>query len=162
MRFKNGGLGSIVLSNSQKPGIHGKVHIHGSNGASVGVQTDGGAMFIAGMSNVLERSSTAGLRLAVAGLQPCHSSSRARRNSGLTDLQIARDECHARFSGVSPFDALNQEVGCFETKFLGIGCDGRDRGRDETIVSHIVKDTQGKIIGHTQASRLDFSKHALC
>jgi len=54
MRFKNGGLGSIVLSNSQKPGIHGKVHVHGSDGASVGVQTDGGAMFIAGMSNVLE------------------------------------------------------------------------------------------------------------
>lgn len=54
MRFKNGGLGSIVVSNSQKPGIYGKVHVHGENGASVGVQTDGGAMFIAGMSDVLE------------------------------------------------------------------------------------------------------------
>lgn len=54
MRFKNGGLGSIVVSNSQKPGIHGKVQVHGSNGASVGVQTDGGAMFIAGMTSVLE------------------------------------------------------------------------------------------------------------
>ncbi len=54
LRFKNGGLGSIVVSNSQKPGIYGKVHVHGSNGASVGVQTDGGAMFIAGMSSVLE------------------------------------------------------------------------------------------------------------
>ena len=54
LRFKNGGLGSLVLSNSQKPGIHGKVHVHGANGASVGVQTDGGAMFIAGMSSVLE------------------------------------------------------------------------------------------------------------
>jgi predicted dehydrogenase len=53
-RFKNGGLGSIVVSNSQKPGIYGKVHVHGKNGASVGVQTDGGAMFIAGMSTVLE------------------------------------------------------------------------------------------------------------
>jgi predicted dehydrogenase len=42
------------VSNSQKPGIHGKVHIHGQNGASVGVQTDGGAMFIAGRSGVLE------------------------------------------------------------------------------------------------------------
>jgi len=30
------------------------VHIHGSNGASVGVQTDGGAMFIAGMTSILE------------------------------------------------------------------------------------------------------------
>jgi len=54
LRFKNGALGSIVVSNSQKPGIYGKVHVHGKNGASVGVQTDGGAMFIAGMSEILE------------------------------------------------------------------------------------------------------------
>ena len=54
LRFKNGGLGSIVVSNSQKPGIYGKVHVHGENGASLGVQTDGGAMFIAGMSAILE------------------------------------------------------------------------------------------------------------
>ena len=54
LRFKNGGLGSILVSNSQKPGIYGKVHVHGENGSSVGVQTDGGAMFIAGVSEVLE------------------------------------------------------------------------------------------------------------
>ncbi len=54
LRFSNGGVGNIVVSNSQKPGIFGKVHIHGSNGASLGVQTDGGAMFIAGMSGILE------------------------------------------------------------------------------------------------------------
>lgn len=54
VRFKNGGIGNILVSNSQKPGIHGKVHIHGENGASVGIQTDGGAMFIAGSSGVLE------------------------------------------------------------------------------------------------------------
>ncbi len=54
LKFKNGGIANIVVSNSQKPGIYGKVHIHGSNGASVGVQTDGGAMFIAGMSGILE------------------------------------------------------------------------------------------------------------
>lgn len=54
LRFKRGGVGSIVVSNSQKPGIYGKVHIHGSNGASVGVQTEGGAMFIAGVSAILE------------------------------------------------------------------------------------------------------------
>jgi predicted dehydrogenase len=54
IRFKSGALGNIVVSNSQKPGIYGKVHVHGQNGASVGVQTDGGAMFIAGMSAVLE------------------------------------------------------------------------------------------------------------
>jgi predicted dehydrogenase len=47
-------VGNILLSNSQKPGIYGKIHIHGSNGASVGSQTEGGAMFIAGQSSVLE------------------------------------------------------------------------------------------------------------
>jgi len=54
LRFKNGALGSILASNSQKPGLYGKVHVHGQNGASVGVQTDGGAMFVAGMSEILE------------------------------------------------------------------------------------------------------------
>ncbi|GAB3748564.1 Gfo/Idh/MocA family protein [Spirosoma pomorum] len=54
VKFKNGGLGNIVVSNSQKPGIFGKVHVHGQNGASVGVQTDGGAMFIAGRSSIAE------------------------------------------------------------------------------------------------------------
>lgn len=51
IRFRNGGLGSIVASVSQKPGIYTKVHIHGSNGASVGVETDHGATFVAGMSS---------------------------------------------------------------------------------------------------------------
>lgn len=54
LRFKNGGLGNILVSNAQKPGIYGKVHVHGENGASVGVQTEGGAMFIAGMSDIQE------------------------------------------------------------------------------------------------------------
>ena len=30
------------------------MHVHGKNGASAGVQTDGGAMFIAGMTGVAE------------------------------------------------------------------------------------------------------------
>ncbi len=54
IRFKNGGLGNLVLSNGQKPGLFGKVHIHGQNGASVGVQTDGGSMFIAGRTTISE------------------------------------------------------------------------------------------------------------
>jgi UDP-N-acetyl-2-amino-2-deoxyglucuronate dehydrogenase len=54
VRFKNGGLGNIVLSNSQNPGLYGRVHIFGDNGASVGNQTDGGSMFIAGMTTVQE------------------------------------------------------------------------------------------------------------
>jgi UDP-N-acetyl-2-amino-2-deoxyglucuronate dehydrogenase len=54
IRFRTGGLGSIVTSLAQKPGIFTKVHVHGSNGASVGVETDRGATFIAGVSGVTE------------------------------------------------------------------------------------------------------------
>ncbi|HZL11760.1 MAG TPA: Gfo/Idh/MocA family oxidoreductase [Prolixibacteraceae bacterium] len=54
IRFKNGALGNILVSNSQKPGIYGKVHIHGSNGATVGSQPEGGAMFIAGKTTITE------------------------------------------------------------------------------------------------------------
>jgi len=54
LKFKNGAVANVIVSNSQKPGIFGKVHVHGENGASVGVQTDGGAMFVAGMSSILE------------------------------------------------------------------------------------------------------------
>jgi predicted dehydrogenase len=54
LRFRGGGLGSIVTSLSQKPGLYTKVHIHGSSGASVGVETDRGATFVAGMSEISE------------------------------------------------------------------------------------------------------------
>ena len=54
LRFRGGGLGSVTVSVSQNPGIYTKIHIHGSNGASVGAQTDSGATFIAGMSGVSE------------------------------------------------------------------------------------------------------------
>ena len=54
LRFARGGLGSIVTSLSQNPGIHTKVHIHGSLGGSVGVETDRGATFIAGMTEIAE------------------------------------------------------------------------------------------------------------
>lgn len=54
IKFKNGGVGNIVVSNSQSPALFGKVHIFGENGAGVGVQTDGGAMFVAGMSSITE------------------------------------------------------------------------------------------------------------
>src|SRR6202011_2716782 len=39
---------------SQRPGIYTKVHVHGANGASVGVETDRGATFVAGMSAIAE------------------------------------------------------------------------------------------------------------
>lgn len=54
IKFKNGALGNIIVSNSQNPGLYGKVHVFGSNGASIGVQTDGGSMFIAGMTSIAE------------------------------------------------------------------------------------------------------------
>lgn len=54
VRFRNGGLGNIMVSNSQNPGINARVSVHGSNGASVGVQTDGGAMFIPGMTKIAD------------------------------------------------------------------------------------------------------------
>jgi UDP-N-acetyl-2-amino-2-deoxyglucuronate dehydrogenase len=54
LRFRSGALGNILVSNSQNPALFGKVWVHGSNGATVGVQTDGGAMFVAGMSKVTE------------------------------------------------------------------------------------------------------------
>jgi UDP-N-acetyl-2-amino-2-deoxyglucuronate dehydrogenase len=54
LKFTNGALGNIIVSNSQNPALYGKVAIYGKNGATVGVQTDGGAMFIAGMSSITE------------------------------------------------------------------------------------------------------------
>jgi predicted dehydrogenase len=54
VRFKNGALGNIVVSNSQNPAINARVSVHGANGASVGVQTDGGAMFVPGLVNITE------------------------------------------------------------------------------------------------------------
>ncbi len=50
IRFKGGGLGSVVTSLSQRPGLYTKVHVHGATGASVGVETDRGATFVAGMT----------------------------------------------------------------------------------------------------------------
>jgi predicted dehydrogenase len=54
VRFRNGGLGSIVASVSQKPGLYSKLHFHGTSGASVGVETDRGSTFIAGVSKIAE------------------------------------------------------------------------------------------------------------
>jgi predicted dehydrogenase len=54
LRFRGGGLGAIITSVAQKPGIYTKVHIHGTSGASVGVETDRGATFIAGVSAIAE------------------------------------------------------------------------------------------------------------
>jgi len=54
LRFRGGGLGAIVTSVAQKPGLYTKVHVHGTTGASVGVETDRGATFIAGVTAIAE------------------------------------------------------------------------------------------------------------
>ncbi|MBX6311913.1 MAG: Gfo/Idh/MocA family oxidoreductase [Isosphaeraceae bacterium] len=54
VRFRGGGLGSIVVSLSQRPGLFSKIHVHGTSGASIGVETDRGATFVAGMSAITE------------------------------------------------------------------------------------------------------------
>jgi predicted dehydrogenase len=54
VRFRSGALGTILVSNSQKPGFYGKIHVHGENGASVGVQTDGGSPFVSGVTESVE------------------------------------------------------------------------------------------------------------
>jgi UDP-N-acetyl-2-amino-2-deoxyglucuronate dehydrogenase len=50
VRFQNGGMGAIVLSNSQRPGLFGKIHVHGSSGSTVGAETDSGSPFISGVT----------------------------------------------------------------------------------------------------------------
>jgi UDP-N-acetyl-2-amino-2-deoxyglucuronate dehydrogenase len=50
IRFASGALASFVASNSQRPGLYARVHVHGRNGASVGVETDAGSSFVAGVS----------------------------------------------------------------------------------------------------------------
>jgi predicted dehydrogenase len=52
IRFKSGALGNIIVSNSQNPALYGKVAVYGRNGAAIGVQTDGGAMFVPGLSKI--------------------------------------------------------------------------------------------------------------
>jgi UDP-N-acetyl-2-amino-2-deoxyglucuronate dehydrogenase len=54
VRFHSGALGTILVSNSQKPGFYGKIHIHGHTGASVGVQTDGGSPFVSGVTQAID------------------------------------------------------------------------------------------------------------
>ena len=53
-RFCSGALGTILVSNSQKPGLYGKIHVHGANGASVGVQTESGNSFVSGVSQAVD------------------------------------------------------------------------------------------------------------
>ncbi|MDD7021682.1 MAG: Gfo/Idh/MocA family oxidoreductase [Aeromonadales bacterium] len=58
IRYKSGAMATLIASNSQNPALYGRVHVFGDNGASLGVKTDGGAMFIAGMSEIEEPPET--------------------------------------------------------------------------------------------------------
>jgi predicted dehydrogenase len=50
VRFAGGTLATIIASNSQRPGLYARIHVHGTRGWSVGVETDGGSIFVAGVS----------------------------------------------------------------------------------------------------------------
>jgi predicted dehydrogenase len=50
LRFASGAVGSVLATNSVRPGLHARVHVHGRTGASVGVETDRGSSFVAGLS----------------------------------------------------------------------------------------------------------------
>ncbi len=52
IRFASGALGSVVVSNSLNPPLYGNVRVHGDNGSSLGVITDSGEMFVAGVSEM--------------------------------------------------------------------------------------------------------------
>ena len=54
IRFRGGALGNVVVSNSQNPALYGRVTVFGENGAAASVQTDGGAMFVPGLSKIEE------------------------------------------------------------------------------------------------------------
>ena len=56
IRFKSGAIGQFLVSNSQKPGFSGKIHVHGENGASVGVQMEGGVPYISGVNSIVDHS----------------------------------------------------------------------------------------------------------
>lgn len=50
IRFRSGAVATLALSNSVNPGLYGRIHIHGSTGASIGVQLESGSPFIAGVT----------------------------------------------------------------------------------------------------------------
>ncbi len=54
LEFRNGGLGMIVASNSQYPGLWGRIRIHGRSGASIGVEIERGTAFISGVTSHVE------------------------------------------------------------------------------------------------------------
>ena len=68
VRFKNGALGNVMVSNSQNPAINCRVSVHGANGASVGVQTDDGLKHLKDCKN-LEVLTLNGTKVTDEGLK---------------------------------------------------------------------------------------------
>ncbi len=54
IRFRSGALATVMASNAQNPGLYGRLHVHGSNGATIGVRTDGGSSFVSGVTTEVE------------------------------------------------------------------------------------------------------------
>jgi len=54
VRFASGALATVATSNAQRPGLYARIHVHGDNGASIGVETDRGSSFVAGVSEPTE------------------------------------------------------------------------------------------------------------
>ncbi len=54
LRFRNGGVGSLVFSNAHAPALYGRLEVSGRTGSSIGIQTDGGEMFLPGQTAVPE------------------------------------------------------------------------------------------------------------
>jgi UDP-N-acetyl-2-amino-2-deoxyglucuronate dehydrogenase len=54
VNFRNGAIGAVIASNSQNPGLFGRIHIYGDSGAAVGVQTESGSAFVAGVTSAIE------------------------------------------------------------------------------------------------------------
>jgi UDP-N-acetyl-2-amino-2-deoxyglucuronate dehydrogenase len=50
VEFASGGLGSIIASNSQRPGLWARIRVHGRSGASIGAETERGSVFISGVT----------------------------------------------------------------------------------------------------------------
>lgn len=50
IRFRSGAIGVLLLSNSQNPGLYGRIRVHGTSGATIGVETDGGSVFVSGVT----------------------------------------------------------------------------------------------------------------
>jgi predicted dehydrogenase len=137
LRFRNGGLGAIVTSVAQKPGIYTKVHVHGTSGASVGVETDRGATFIAGMTAIAE--SPLNDVWTIAGEEHLLTSFQAEDRARFTQIDASihyhalqiQDFLHAMQEGRPPL-VTGEDGRAVVELFTAIYCSNRE-GRQVTL-----------------------------